>query len=299
MSRIVIKSPAKVNLALDILGKDLYSPYHFIQTIYYEIPLWDEVIIEEENRSDGIKDEIKIHWRPIGTNLIQQNMGAGMILNVNEYLMDRHAFTEPSEKENLAYRAAKLLFDELHFQKRIQITIKKNIPLRSGLGGGSSNAASVLKGLNALYNLGLDHQELRELGAKLGMDVPFFIEGGTALGTHFGEKIELLPHCLLDIRLFHTGIEVDTQKMYQNIDTEKCGIQVDNTQKLYEFLRFNKKNKQQNIKNSIFQHFHNDFEQYIVKKHSEIQDIYKILHQKGSKYACITGSGGMIFAIMP
>lgn len=297
MQKIVVKSPAKVNLALDILGKDPRSPYHLIQTVYHEIPFWDEVIIEEiqeEKRFNFPKHPIQIRWLPIWANLVQQNMGAAIILNPNEYLLDRHAFVEPLEKDNLAYKAAELLFDELHFQKRIKITIKKNIPLRSGLGGGSSNAAAVLKGLNILYNLGLDHDRLRLFGEKLGMDVPFFIEGGTALGTHFGEKIEKLPHPDIKIRLYHTGIEADTGNMYQNIDVGNCGTQVKKTQKLAELLR----GASNEVENSIFLHIHNDFEQHLVKKHSEIVDIYEILRKKGLKCACVTGSGGMVFSVI-
>lgn len=102
--------------------------------------------------------------------------------------------------QNLAYQALRLIratyakkISQQGPKKFIHITIKKNIPVSSGLGGASSDAAAVLKGLNTFWNLKIPTRKLLALAARLGMDVPFFIIGGTALGTHFGEKITPLP----------------------------------------------------------------------------------------------------------
>ncbi|MBI2464422.1 hypothetical protein HYV57_05695 [Candidatus Peregrinibacteria bacterium] len=306
---ITLKSPAKVNLALDVLGKDEKSGYHEIQTVYQEIPLYDEITIEEI-----AKNEIQIEWRPLHHNLMNQYMGTHIIMNQNEFLMDAEAFSEPKKEDNTAVRAARLIKEKYGVNKGLKIKKKKNIPLRSGLGGGSSNAAAVLKGLNVIWNLGLNVEQLRKIAAKIGMDVAFFIEGGTAYGTHFGEKIEMLPSFDGDIMLFHTGLEVESRAAYAELDCGKCGQNKDNTKKIVEALRKekNKRTFEKHIfknetrlkdtflevpKNEIFELFHNDFEYLIQKKFPRIASDFHRAKKTPAKYVGLSGSGGMIFSV--
>ncbi|MFA5948402.1 MAG: 4-(cytidine 5'-diphospho)-2-C-methyl-D-erythritol kinase [Candidatus Gracilibacteria bacterium] len=219
-----LKSYAKINLCLDILGRDKKTGFHFIKTIFHEIPhLYDEIEITQSK-----KDEIIIN-KPI-----------------------------PKE-ENLAYKALILLKKELKIKKCVQIKIKKNIPISSGLGGGSSNAATVLNGLNKLWKLKLSDKRLMELGAKLGMDVPFFIVGGTALGTHFGEKITPLnPLKGINFKFkFSKKIpkKDKSKNAYKNINLKKCAKNSQKTQILLKEL-----NKKTPNKKTIISCFHNDFE---------------------------------------
>lgn len=283
---ITLKSPAKVNLALDVFGKDEKSGYHKIQTIYQEIPLYDEITIEEIE-----KNEIQIEWRPLHHNLMNQYMGTHIVMNQNEFLLDAEAFSEPKKENNTAIHAARLIKEECRVDKGLKIKIKKNIPLRSGLGGGSSNAATVLKGLNTIWNLDLDVKQLRKLAEKIGMDVAFFIEGGTAYGTRFGEKIEALPPFDCDIRLFYTGLEVESRTAYTELDGKKCGQKKADTQKLVEALR-----KGIN-RDEMFDFFHNDFEYLIQKKFPRVISDFHTMKKTRAKYVGLSGSGGIIFGV--
>lgn len=223
---------AKINLCLDVLGKDR-SGYHKIQTVFQEV--------------DNLADEIEI---------------------LNGIKKDEVAMAGPVLQENnLAYKALVLLKTTFQIKKFTKIKIKKNIPISSGLGGGASDAAAVLKGLNKLWNLKLSTQKLIELSKNLGMDVAFFIVGGTALGEHFGEKITPLPPLKkIKFRLFLNGVEIPkkadifvldafpkTKQAYATIKLSKCGKNKAKTKKLIEAIK--KGNKTQIIEN-----LHNDFE---------------------------------------
>ncbi|PIU83199.1 MAG: 4-(cytidine 5'-diphospho)-2-C-methyl-D-erythritol kinase, partial [Elusimicrobia bacterium CG06_land_8_20_14_3_00_38_11] len=147
MVEIKLKANAKINLFLDILNKRK-DGYHNIRTIFQEISLTDEIYVRE------IKNGIKIFCA--------------------------HPKV-PTNKTNLVYKAADLLKKHSGIKKGILIKIKKNIPVGGGLGGGSSDAAAVLKGLNKLWNLKLTKNQLAGIGKKIGADVPFFIYGGRCL----------------------------------------------------------------------------------------------------------------------
>ena len=157
-------APAKINLHLEIIG-DRPDNYHELVMIMQSIDLGDTV----EIRANGT-DEIRVFC---------QNPEV------------------PLDHTNLAYQAAELLREKYPTQAHnfggIDIKITKNIPVASGLAGGSTNAAAVLVGINLLWSLGLTQPELRDLGAILGSDVPFCIAGGTAIATGRGEEIEPLP----------------------------------------------------------------------------------------------------------
>ncbi len=150
-----IKTPAKINLVLEVLGKRP-DGYHEIKSIMQSIGLYDELSFEN---ADVIKFEC------------------------DEYI----------HGDNLVTRAAAMLKNSYNYGRGANIKLKKNIPLSGGLGGGSSDAAATLIGLNHLWKLGLSKINLLELASKLGSDVPFFIHKGTALIEGRGEKISLLP----------------------------------------------------------------------------------------------------------
>jgi 4-diphosphocytidyl-2-C-methyl-D-erythritol kinase len=213
--KMKLKAFAKINLALDILGKD-ESTYHEIQTIFHEVPdLFDELEIMKSDHDQVICENIP-------------------------------------EEENLAYKALKLLKQKFEIEKFIKIIINKNIPLSSGLGGGSSDAAATLKGLNQLWNLDLSPEQLMEIAAELGMDVPFFILGGTALGTHFGEKITPLPSLKHHFRIHpKSGQSQKTSSAYSSLDLSKCGQNLEKTKKLIAALQQEK---------FLPELIHNDFE---------------------------------------
>jgi len=155
--RIEIPAYAKVNLTLEVLGKRA-DGFHEIVSIMQTISLHDTVTVEP---ADNITLSPALPGVPI--------------------------------EDNLAYRAAVLLAERSGTRQGATISIEKTIPQASGLGGGSSNAAAVLVGLNRLWGLGMSDGELAWLGAGLGSDVPFFVRGGTAMVSGRGERVRPLP----------------------------------------------------------------------------------------------------------
>jgi 4-diphosphocytidyl-2-C-methyl-D-erythritol kinase len=254
-----IFAPAKINLALDILKKTP-SGYHEIQTVFHEMP--------------ALSDELEFY--------AAQNNDKVSTLQAN-----KNAYTAqlPSQKENLAYKALKLVKTTFKIPKLVKIIIRKRIPIASGLGGASSNAAATLKGLNQLWNLNLSTRALLGLAAQLGADVPFFIRGGTALGTHFGEKITRLPEIkcvkfeIIPASQAKKSSISKTERMYKSLDLSKCGKNTDKTQLLIKGI------KAQNPK-LIIENLHNDFETLIS------EDLEKAL-KKGLR---LSGSGPTIFS---
>lgn len=155
--RIEVPSYAKVNFTLEVLGKRA-DGYHEIVSIMQTVSLHDTVTVEPA-------DQITLSPEMPGVPV----------------------------EQNLAYRAAMLLAERSGTAQGASIGIEKEIPQASGLGGGSSNAAAVLVGLNRLWGLGMSDGELAWLGAELGSDVPFFVRGGTAMVSGRGERVRPLP----------------------------------------------------------------------------------------------------------
>ena len=160
MERIQLKALGKINLGLDVLGKR-ENGYHDVRMIMQTVYLYDEVTLEKR-QEPGIT---------VSTNLI--------------YL--------PTDKTNIAYRAAKILLDEFGERRGVAIHLKKHIPVAAGMAGGSADAAAVLFGMNRMFGWKLSEKELMERGVTLGADVPYCIMRGTALAEGIGEKLTRLP----------------------------------------------------------------------------------------------------------
>ena len=191
-------APAKVNLTLEILGKR-NDGYHELRSIMQTVDLCD--VLKFWNNE-------WIHIVP-EYNMLPSTDSLAKLDNSN-YL-----------RKNLVYKAAKLLKEETGYKGGALIQLKKNIPSAAGLGGGSSDAAAALKGLNRLWNLGLSNDELIEIGSKIGSDVAFFIHGGTCLIEGRGEKvipIKPLPTKWLLIFLIPVAISEKTKTLYSLID---------------------------------------------------------------------------------
>ncbi len=159
MSTITLRSPAKINLCLSVLGRRA-DGYHDVEMLMQMVGLFDEVTVS------------------LG--------GPGISVTC-----DSHAV--PSGEENIAWKAALEMLRISSKEVGLAIEIKKNIPVAAGLGGGSGNAAAVLAAANRLLGMGLDRDRLAEIGARIGMDVPFFFFGPTALARGRGEILTELP----------------------------------------------------------------------------------------------------------
>ncbi|MFA6918307.1 MAG: 4-(cytidine 5'-diphospho)-2-C-methyl-D-erythritol kinase [Candidatus Gracilibacteria bacterium] len=225
-----VKAYAKINLCLDVLKKDP-SGYHKIQTVFHEIKsIYDEIEITPAKNEDVIFPFLPPKIK---------------------------AVIPPQKSDDMIFKALMLIKKTFKVKKFVKIKVKKNIPFASGLGGGSSDAATVLKGLNKLWKLKLSKAHLAKLGAKLGMDVPFFIYGGTASGLHYGEKITPLPE-IKNIKFkIHspkiTPATRKTEKNYAKLDLKKCGKNSEKTKRLIAAIKVKDKK-------SILENLHNDFE---------------------------------------
>jgi 4-diphosphocytidyl-2-C-methyl-D-erythritol kinase len=166
------------------------------------------------------------------------------------------------ENDNLAHKALLLLKRTYKIKKFVAITITKNISLSSGLGGSSSDAAATLKGLNKLWNLKISTKKLLSLAAKLGMDVPFFIIGGTVLATHFGEKVKALKpikSIKFKVSPVSSSSTSKTASAYSSLDLSLCGKNLTQTKVLLNAI--SKRDKK-----SIIANLHNDFETLTPQK---------------------------------
>ncbi len=258
MKSISINSTAKINLTFDILGK-LDDGYHKIETLLHEISISDEVILEEI-KEDKIIVECSI--------------------------------MELSGEKNIAYKTAKLLKDKLGIKKGVRIKIKKNIPVGAGLGGGSSNAANILKGLNELWNLNLTNLMLMSFAQELGTDVPFFIVGGTAFGYNHGEMLERVNlNEKFKLILIKPEISVETKSAYSLADAHAIKLEKSNsTQKALKAIA---------EKKPIINLLHNDFEEVIFSKYPDIKEIKNTLLDNGASASLMTGSGSCVYGIFP
>ncbi len=182
MDRLILKSPAKINLLLKILGKR-EDGYHEIVSLMQAIDLQDEIILEKRDRGVTISTD--------------------------------HPDC-PADENNLAFRAARLFLEEFNIKEGVNINIRKKIPIAAGLGGGSSDAAATLKGMSRLFAPEVPATKLHHLATGLGSDVPFFLGSGQALAKGRGEKLE--PVTIFDdywLVLVYPGFGVSTRWAYE------------------------------------------------------------------------------------
>lgn len=256
---ISLFSYPKVNLALDILGCDT-SGYHEIQTVFHELrEPFDEIIIE-----------------PAPDNILEVRCDNPKV---------------PTDDTNTALKAAKLLQANTGIKKGARIFIKKQIPLMSGLGGGASNAVATLRGLANLWEIS-DENLLRRIADQIGMDCSFFFVGGTALGTHFGEKITPFPPLPPEIKfeIIDTSVEISSRDAYSWIDLRRCGKNQKKTERLIEAIR------RQDVQ-VILENLHNDFEEFIFEKFPKLAEIKREVELKKSSRVLLSGSGGALVRI--
>ncbi len=183
---ITLTAPAKINLFLEVLGKRP-DGYHELETVMQEIDLADTLRLEVTDRDQDIE------------------------LTCTEPDI-------PCDQDNLVWKAARIFQKETGIKSGVRVHLIKRIPVAAGLGGGSSDAATVLKGLNTLCNTDLSETRLMDMAARLGSDVPFFVKGGTALCKGRGEIVTPLEvkHRFSYI-LLYPNIRVSTAKVYNNL----------------------------------------------------------------------------------
>jgi 4-diphosphocytidyl-2-C-methyl-D-erythritol kinase len=248
---INLKAHAKINLSLDVLAR-LDDGYHKIESVKQQVGLHDEIIIEPFENLKVICSNNNI-----------------------------------PPKENLVFKTALLLKNEYGVIDGAKITIKKNIPLASGLAGGSTNAATALIGLNKLWELELDEQELLKLASEIGMDVPFCVVGGSCFAEGKGTKLTKIEIPEMHVLLINPGFEVSKRNAYQTLDLSQTGKQLA-TRKL---LDANKDVK------DIAKQLHNDFETVLLTKHNALKEIKENLMKNNALNAIVSGSGPTVFGL--
>ena len=198
----------------------------------------------------------------------------------------------PEDESNLAVKAAALFFKASGINDcRVAITIDKKIPPGGGLGGGSSNAATVLNALNVYFDRPFSAEELEMLGFQLGADIPFFIKGKPAIATGIGEKLEtvenLVPYYLV---LCAPGIESSTAEVYKNID-----FRLTENQKYNMNTGLNVPRRGQKL--DAVEWLHNDLEDPACRLYPEIRQIKEEMSLVLKKQVSMTGSGSSLFAL--
>jgi len=255
MSRTVtLSAPAKVNLILRVLRKR-QDGYHDISTLMQPVSIHDEITVRVD-------------------------VGSGITLSCSNPSV-------PADNANLAWKAAELFLDCAGITCRVNIDIKKNVPAGAGLGGGSSDAASVLMGLNTLLEAGLGADDLMRLGASIGSDVPFFLLGAPAIATGRGEVIEAVTLPRFWYVLVNPGFEVATAWVYKNLDLTKASQDYILTYSAEVF---------ENLDN-LARIMVNDLEAAAFGLHPEVRAIKDAVLSAGAVGALMSGSGPTVFGV--
>ena len=256
MKRITCKCPAKLNLCLDVTGKRS-DGYHDLKMIMQSINLFDIVTVEISS-GDGIEiytDKINI----------------------------------PCDETNTCYKAAKAFYDKLGAKRTVKITIEKNIPSGAGMGGGSSDAAGVLRTLNKLEEAPFSVEELKVLGKTVGADVPFCVEGGSFLCEGIGEIMTpIVPMENVYAVVTKPEFSVSTAWVYKNLKLEE--VSHPDVDKLIVCL-------EKGDYKSFEKYSGNVLESVITKKYPEIENMKKKMTEFGAVYSLMTGSGPTVFGI--
>jgi 4-diphosphocytidyl-2-C-methyl-D-erythritol kinase len=252
------KAQAKINLTLDALYKRP-DGYHEVEMVMQTVDLSDHLTFTE--RED------------------------------DEIVLSCTAPYIPLDERNLVYQAALLVKETFGVRRGIQIHIDKRIPVAAGLAGGSSDAAATLRGLNKVWGLNQTLEQLAELGAKIGSDVPFCIYGGTAIARGRGEKIEHLPKVApMWVVLVKPPIAVSTAEVYSRLRVEEIEEHPD-TLGMVEALASG------DIK-QISAKMGNVLEDVTFKMHPEVERLKSQLLKFGAKGALMSGSGPTVFALV-
>ena len=253
---IIEKAPAKINLGLDVLGKRA-DGYHELEMVMSSVDLADRLIMEEI-----AEDKI--------------------IVETNKAFL-------PIDKRNNVYQAASIVKKRYGINKGILIRITKNIPVAAGLGGGSTDCAAALRGMDRLWQLGLTMPELIDIGMEVGTDVPYCIYGTTAFISGKGEKVTPLrpmPQCW--VVLVKPRLSVSTGKIFQEVDLDQ--LHHPDIQELSDAILAEDYQR-------MIAAMGNSLESITIPKHPVVQQIKERMMKYGADVALMTGSGPTVFAL--
>lgn len=256
MDKCIRKAYAKINLGLDVVRR-LENGYHEVRMIMQTVDICDVLTLKKTE--------------------------SGIVVTTDNGEL-------PTDENNLIYKAAKLMMDKYNIKQGVHIHLEKHIPIAAGMAGGSTDAAGTFIGMNELFACGADEEQLRELGVKVGADVPFCIMGGTALAEGIGEKLTRLPKppaCFLLIA--KPDINVSTKYVYEHLDAEGVEHHPDIDGMIRALA--------DKDLTGIVERLENVLENVTVKKHPIIQEIKDTMVQAGAEGSLMSGSGPTVFGI--
>lgn len=253
---VVLRAPAKLNLSLVVHGPQP-NGFHQLETVMATIGLCDELTL-------SFSEQAGIHLHCHGRDC-------------------------PGGEDNLIWRSANLLAQFGKIEPAVDIELQKRIPLGGGLGGGSSDAASCLMGLNQFWNLNLSRQELAKIAAKLGSDVPFFLYAPVAHCTGRGEIIEPLDaRCTRTVLLILPKLSAPTANVFRHYryDAEQSNLLAQQANRLI----------QTGDLDSLVQLGINNLARPCFEQFEPLRQIKEDVEGLGLKPVCLTGSGSTLFA---
>jgi 4-diphosphocytidyl-2-C-methyl-D-erythritol kinase len=261
MKKLSEKSFTRVTLALDIIGKIRSGPFagfHDLTTVKHKIDLHDVIAVEESTDMRCVCDDPSV----------------------------------PQDNTNVCWKACDCLKNLFHIDRNVTISIKKNIPVKGGLAGGSANAATTLLLCNELWGLGCDADSLISIARNIGMDVPFYFSGNTAFDTEAGQTLTPIETSVrLAMVLVVPDFGVSTAEAYRAIDYSRIARDKGGTMEMVKALE---KNDRQGVLGAM----HNDFELSVFRDHPALGRIKKMLLDNGCPAAFMSGSGSTIVGIL-
>ncbi|MBU1736078.1 MAG: 4-(cytidine 5'-diphospho)-2-C-methyl-D-erythritol kinase [Verrucomicrobia bacterium] len=271
MQRMEIQAPAKINLFLDILGKRP-DGYHNIKSIVLPISVYDRIVLE--NHPDGIET---VAARDIQLPGIPWTM------------------TLCRPEDNLTTRAARLLKEVTGHPGGVRIVLEKSIPIGAGLGGGSSDAAAVLKGLNTLWETSLSQDRLISLGIRLGCDIPALIHGGSLCMEGVGEQLTPIRRHTqnpLWLLLVYPGLAVSTTDIYTRYKTGLTSTPP--ADKFHQVVS----GLEQGVPAQVADGLYNALQATVFQKYPLLELIKNKLESAGALAVQLTGSGSTLYTLV-
>ncbi|MCD8120139.1 MAG: 4-(cytidine 5'-diphospho)-2-C-methyl-D-erythritol kinase [Lachnospiraceae bacterium] len=259
MQQIRLKAYGKVNLCLDIVGKR-DNGYHDLRMVMQTVNLYDSIYMKK-SENPGITLTSNVSWLPC-------------------------------DEGNLAWRAAKLLTDEFAVTEGVEISLYKYLPVAAGMAGGSADCATVLFGMNRLFELGLSRQELMVRGLTLGSDVPYCLMRGTALAEGIGEQLTRLPDVpSCPVLIAKPPVSVSTKEVYQKFRLPEVREHPD-VNGMVRAIR------EGNL-DGICSRMGNVLETVTERDYPVIRELKDRMKVAGAANALMSGSGPTVFGLFP
>jgi 4-diphosphocytidyl-2-C-methyl-D-erythritol kinase len=261
MKKLSAKSYTRITLALDIIGKIQQEPYqgfHELGTIKHLISLYDVITVEESPVMRIACDNPDV----------------------------------PTDSSNSCWKACDLIKQKYGINENVAITIRKNIPVKGGLAGGSANAATTLALVCELWKITMDTRAFIALSRGIGQDVPFYFAGPTAFDTEAGQTLVPIPTSLrFDVILVMPGFGVSTKEAYGDIDYASVAKHTERTRAMREAFAANDRA-------GVVHNIHNDFELSVFGRHPKLEQIKYKLIENGCDSAAMSGSGSTVMGVL-